>query len=140
MSLVSRMTQASSLRCMLNSRAPSDDQMVLFPRCDQQGRVAGGLGAVAAWFPIKVCTALPLPCRLLPASAPSRHAAVLVYDVNHFDVRPLTASSRSGYLMWCTSCGVVQAYRPCPAAAKAGVLYTRCSCKAHIIATAILTV
>lgn len=38
--------------------------------CDQQGRVAGGLGAVAAWFPIK-------------------------------------------------------AYRPCPAAAKAGVLYTR---------------
>ena len=24
-------------------------------RCDQQGRVAGGLGAIAEWFPIKVC-------------------------------------------------------------------------------------
>ncbi|CAL5219470.1 g1305 [Coccomyxa viridis] len=38
--------------------------------CDQQGRVAGGVGALVGWFPIK-------------------------------------------------------AYRPCPAAAKAGVLYTR---------------
>ncbi len=113
-------------------------EWIAFTRCDQQGRVAGGVGAVVGWFPIKVCTALPLRCRPLPASctiaacssAGSCCEPASARETSHSQL-PVWASNSEmlEFAVLCRRTDLVQ-LRPRLACSTQGAL-----CKARIIAT-----